>query len=134
MKRNKRQIRKGKYYNLITSISSGILVIISLSCICSYCISRIDMPESAVIIMIDFVLCAGGFISGFQFGKVKRRKGIACGLLCGIWLCLIVVIFGLFYTGKIVFLTMLKNLFFLCISGAVGGVFGVNTKIRRPPY
>lgn len=102
MKRNKRQIRKAKYYNLITSISSGILVIISLSCVCSYCISKIDMPESAVIIMIDFVLCAGGFISGFQFGKVKRRKGIADGLLCGIWLGLIVTIFGLFYVRKLV--------------------------------
>ena len=121
MKRNKRQIRKAKYYNLITSISSGILVIISLSCVCSYC-------------MIDFVLCAGGFISGFQFGKVKRRKGIADGLLCGIWLGLIVTIFGLFYVRKLVLLTMLKNLLFLCISGAIGGVFGVNTKIRRPPY
>lgn len=134
MKRNKRQIRKAKYYNLITSISSSILVIISLSCVCSYCISKIDMPESAVIIMIDFVLCAGGFISGFQFGKVKRRKGIADGLLCGIWLGLIVTIFGLFYVRKLVLLTMLKNLLFLCISGAIGGVFGVNTKIRRPPY
>lgn len=134
MKRNKRQIRKSKYYNLITSISYGILVIISLSCVCSFCISRIDMPESAIIIMIDFVLCAGGFISGFQFGKVKRRKGIAGGLICGIWLSLIVLLFGLFYMRKLVFLVMIKNLFFLCISGAAGGIFGVNTKIRKPPY
>ena len=74
MKRNKRQIRKAKYYNLITSISSGILVIISLSCVCSYCISKIDMPESAVIIMIDFVLCAGGFIQDFSLARLNAVK------------------------------------------------------------
>lgn len=109
-------------------------MIISLSCVCAFCISSIDIPESAINIMIDFVMCAGGFISGFQFGKLKRRKGIAGGLLCGLWLALIVMFFGLLYMRKLVFLSTISNLFFLCLSGAVGGVFGVNTKIRRPPY
>lgn len=135
MKQNKIvQIRKKKYYNLITSLSAGVLVIISLSCVCAFCISSIDIPESAINIMIDFVMCAGGFISGFQFGKLNRRKGIVGGLICGVWLALIVMFFGLLYMRKLVFLTTIGNLFFLCMSGAVGGVFGVNTKIRRPPY
>lgn len=135
MKRNRIiQIRRSKYYNLITSVSAGVLVIIALSCVCAFCISSIDIPESAIVIMIDFVLCAGGFMSGFQFGKTRRKKGIAGGLLCGLWLWLVVMIFGLLYVKKFVFLKIVKNLIFLCLSGGTGGVFGVNTKIRRPPY
>lgn len=127
-------IKKAKYYNLITALSVGVVVIISLTCVCALCIIKIDVPENVIRIASNFVLCAGGLAAGFRFGKLKRRKGIVGGIICGLWLSLIVMIFGVLYMREFFFLRLLKIIIFLCISSATGGVMGVNTKLRRPPY
>ncbi|MGN1480907.1 TIGR04086 family membrane protein [Porcipelethomonas sp.] len=126
-------IKRKKHYNLITALSLGVFVMIALICLCSYCISSIDISENVIGVMTDIVLCAGGFASGFRFGKLRRHKGIAGGFLCGLCLGMITMIFGLCYMRSFAFFNMIKNLILLCMSGAVGGVCGVNTKIKRPP-
>ena len=71
---------------------------------------------------------SGSFTGGFVLGKHRRRKGLAEGLLCGaaVWLAFSAA--GLLWTGR---LAGIKKLLLLAVSGAAGGVSGVNSKRPR---
>jgi putative membrane protein (TIGR04086 family) len=127
-------MKKAKYYNFITALSVGVVVIISLSCVSALSITKVDISDKIIYAVINFVLCAGGLAAGYRYGKLKRNGGICGGIKCGLGLSVIVMIFGILYMRKIFLLRLLKIVLFLCISGAFGGVTGVNSKLRRPPY
>lgn len=127
------RIKKKKYYSIVTAVSSGILVIIALSCVCIYCVSKLDIPDKIIRIAIDFVLCCGGFASGFSHGKFKRHKGILCGIICGFWLWMAVTVFGLCAEKMLEINITIFNGIILCVSSVIGGIYGVNSKIRNPP-
>lgn len=70
-------------------------------------------------------LAIGSYMGGLICGKYRRRKGLFEGILCGLFMYLIAIIFG----GIIFGATMsIKKLLLLTIFGAIGGVVGVNAK------
>ncbi|MCM1228165.1 MAG: TIGR04086 family membrane protein [Clostridium sp.] len=133
MRRNKPRLRKMKYYGIIFSILCGISLIIILIMLFGFAASRSDMPNAVISVMISLSLASGAFLSGFIYGKRKRRGGIKSGLLCGVFIYAALLLFGIIYLKGIPALRLLRYLFTLCISGAFGGVVGVNSKIKLPP-
>lgn len=127
-------ICRKKYYGAVTAVSTGLFVVISLVCVCGLCMTKIDLPDVAVFAVICFILGMGGYAAGVTIGKNKRRKGILEGFKCGLWLWGIVTVFGIVYMRDIDFGTTVKNFIFVCIPAVCGGIYGVNSKIRRPPY
>ncbi|MBO4524119.1 TIGR04086 family membrane protein [Ruminococcus sp.] len=70
-------------------------------------------------------LTTGAYTGSFLFGKYRRRKGLFGGLLCG------ALMFGAVNIAGIVILgvpTDIKKLLLFTVSGAAGGVAGVNSK------
>lgn len=128
------KICRMKYYGMVTAVSTGMFLIISLICVCGICLTLFDIPDMAVYAVTCFILGSGGYISGITIGKNKRRKGILCGFKCGLWLFAIVSVFGIVYMREISFGMLLKNFIFLCFPAVIGGIYGVNTKIKRPPF
>lgn len=70
-------------------------------------------------------LAAGGVVSGYVCGKYRRRYGLLDGIICGGVLAAVLVICGLTFSGAI---PMLWKPILMTVSGAVGGVTGVNSK------
>lgn len=68
---------------------------------------------------------AGGFVSGYICGKYRRRRGLADGMICGGVLSLILTAAAMAVFGD---LPEVWKLILLIVSGAVGGVVGVNSK------
>lgn len=123
-----------KYYGIVTSVSAGLFIIISLVCMCGLCMSHVDVPDKAVYAISCFILGMGGYVSGVTFGKNKRCKGIVSGFICGLWLWGIITIFGIVAVRGLFLGAVLKNFLFLCIPAVIGGIYGVNSKIKNPPY
>lgn len=85
------------------------------------------------IMFMDFFagasLTVGAFTSSFITGKHRRRRGLAEGALCGAMMYAVLMLCGLLTADSI---PEIKKLLLLVLSGAAGGVTGVNT--RRPAY
>ncbi len=67
----------------------------------------------------------GAFAGSFICGKYRRRNGLREGICCALLIFGILSVFGLIFTGGI---PGIKNLLLLSVSGAAGGVYGVNSK------
>lgn len=78
-------------------------------------------------------LATGTFCSGFVCGRYRRKRGLFEGLLCGSIIYLILLAAGTIYIGFFSSLSI-KKLLISAIFGAIGGVFGVNTKYPRSLY
>lgn len=133
MRRNKMKIRKLKYYNIIHSTSCGTLLAAALTILFGYAGSRSDFPAVLISVMLSLSLAAGGTLSGYVYGKRKRHNGIKNGIICGAIIYAVIFIFGIFYLGALPPFRLIRYLFLLCVSGAVGGIIGVNSKIKLPP-
>lgn len=74
--------------------------------------------------------CASGSFTGaYLGGKYRRRKGLVRGTLCGLMMYTVFSAAGLILTGSP---SGIKKLLLLTVSGASGGVCGVNSK--RPGH
>jgi putative membrane protein (TIGR04086 family) len=133
MRRNRNKIRKMKYYNIVFSIVCGVFLIMGLVVLFSVAGIKNGFPTILVSVLLSFSVSGGGFLSGYLYGKQKRHNGIVNGAMCGGIIYVIIFIFGIFYLGSFPPLRLLRFLPVLCIFGALGGVFGVNSKIKKPP-
>lgn len=133
MRKNRIKLRKMKYYGIIlsnicgTSLSAGLVIFFS------YIGSKLDLPTGLISIMLSISFAAGGILAGYLFGKNKRRLGLLNGMVCGAVMYAETFVVGIFFVGGAPPLRLMRYLFLLCASGALGGVLGVNSKIRRPP-
>lgn len=131
--RRKIRLRKMKYYSIVFSNLCGMCLTALLVSLFSYAGSKTDIPTVIVSILLSLSLSAGGFLSGYLYGHQKRRGGIKGGIICGVILYAIIFVFGIFYLKSIPSLALIKRLILLCVSGAAGGIVGVNSKIKQPP-
>ena len=79
---------------------------------------RVGVLATAAIVL-------SGFSGAFLCGKYRRKHGIAEGTLCGIIIFALITVISVVITDNI---PDLKKLVLLALSGAVGGVCGVNSK------
>ena len=126
-------INKKKWYVPAVSIISSFAVIGALLALFSFLMTKIDFSNSAVSLMGMISICAGGFSAGFITGKNKRRGGIKNGIKYGLIIYVILLFFGTIIMKRLLGLSMLGKLIVICICSAIGGICGVNTKIRKPP-
>lgn len=134
MRRNKFRLRKLKYYNIFFSSVCGAALTAALIMLFAYVGSKADISSGVISVMLSISVSAGGFLSGCLYGKRKRHKGIINGIMCGAILYTVIFLFGIVYLRGFPPLRLARYLVILCISGAAGGVTGVNSKIKRPPF
>lgn len=73
-------------------------------------------------------LCTGGCAGGYLLGKLSRRRGLFGGALCG---AVMYVLLSAAELAAFRHMPGIKNLLLLLLSGAAGGVAGVNSKRPR---
>lgn len=124
-----RRYRKSVWTNSIISLTISVLVGIALIFIIAllltivmYCILG-DMKVSTVFSIISMVI--GTYISTYFCGKFRRKHGLVDGIMCGVIIYTLIAICGAVFLGEF---TGVKKLLLLTVSGATGGVTGVNSK------
>lgn len=122
-----------KYYPIFSATFRGASVILLLLMLFSYAGSKTDLPSWLIPFMLLVSVCSGGFVSGRRYGRIKRHGGLKKGAFCGFVLYLLLFLTGILWLGKLPPVHFVKYLIFLCISGALGGVNGVNSRIKKPP-
>lgn len=124
-----RRRRKSLWTNTILSLGFSVFtgICVSLACIATFSAFTLFFMDS--IQFTDFFgsasLFSGAFASGHICGKYRRRNGLAEGVLCGVTIYLL-----LFLAGATIGVGFpgLRRLLMLILSGAIGGVTGVNSK------
>ena len=125
MRSNRQSIWTNSLLSFIASAAVGILstlIITALTALFAFLFIS-DLRAIRFISLIP--LFTGAFSGSFFCGKHRRKKGLIEGIICGVLLYLALLVFGIVFTGS---LAGLKKLLLLVVSGAVGGVTGVNSK------
>ncbi len=133
MRRNKKRLRKSKYYTVIFSTICGTLLISGLIMFFSYVGSKVDFSSGVISVLESLSISAGGYFSAYLYGKQKRHNGIVNGIKCGGILYIILFLFGIIYLKAFPPLRLIRLLILLVIAGSAGGIVGVNSKIKHPP-
>ena len=108
----------------------GVVILLVLLTAFSFLMSRQDVPKSAIGPVVIGVLMVAAFTSAFVTARLARNRGLLLGLLSGFLLYLVILFVSvvLFRTG-FTFASVFK-LVILMLSGAIGGICGVNGKKR----
>lgn len=125
MRRHHKSIWTNSIVSIAVSVISGIVLILFISLLLSavmYYILR-DMRVSKVFSVLS--LTVGTYISTYVCGKFRRKHGLAEGIICGTLIYIVVMTAGFVVIGEFV---GIKKLLLLTVSGATGGVTGVNSK------
>ena len=124
-----RRYRKSVWTNSIISLTISVLagiafifIIALLLAIVMYCILG-DMKVSKIFSLVSMVV--GTYVSTYICGKFRLKHGLAEGIMCGVVIYTVIAIFGAVFLGEF---TGVKKLLLLTVSGATGGVTGVNSK------
>lgn len=113
----------------IKAVAVGLAVIAVVLGISAFIMSKIELSQGVEDTFSVLALGLGCLSSGFVAGKILRSGGLINGGKCGLLIFIVILIFSLFsgsFTGTL-FLTKLIICF---VSGAIGGVIGVNSRIR----
>ena len=124
-----RRCRKSLWSSFPLSIAvtaiSGMAVIASASII----LAGVTLLLLHEMIFVKYIavldICLGGISAGWLCGKFRRRHGLKEGAVCGIVIYILLAVLSLLITGRF---TSPRKLLLLAATGAVGGVWGVNTK------
>ncbi|NLP26367.1 MAG: TIGR04086 family membrane protein [Clostridiales bacterium] len=95
--------------------------------------TRFSASPMVVSMMANISLCVGCCVAGFMAAKKRRRYGIMTGIYCGAIIYCVVYFLGVVVLGRFISMSLLTKLLMAVVCSAIGGIFGVNTKIRRPP-
>lgn len=135
MKRRKKAAGKS-YFSIKLAVISAFSGIAAFFLICCFFSLIFAVFGAAEIIYSGAALTAaavGAFISGKTGAFLKREKGLITGMLCSLPL-FAAELAAFFYIGEEAASGRVVFMFFLTIiSGAAGGVYGVNRHIRGLP-
>lgn len=125
MRRHRRSIWSSRLLSLsITSLSGALLLIAFAAAVSLFALFFVSDPR-LLRAMSYIPLIMSSLLSAFICGKHRRRKGLAEGSFCGLAIYLIISVFALIFTGTP---ASTGKFVILVISGALGGVLGVNSK------
>ena len=125
MRKHRRSIWTNAPLSAATAVSCGILITgaawLLLSLVLFYVMGDMKLIKA----FAGAALVSGAYTGAFLYGKYRRRKGLFGGSLCGAIMYGTVSIVGLIILGTP---ADIKKLLLLTLSGAAGGVAGVNSK------
>ena len=129
--RHSRFIRNKRASIVTTAAGSAVIscaVICAVVLLLAFFVSTIDATDIILSAMSTLALCAGAFSGGYVSGKRRRRNGLLMGVLCGVFVFIIIVIVSHFFAKTVESFSMTTKLILTLIFAGIGGVAGVNSK------
>lgn len=137
MKGKAKQRSAGKSNNATTNmitmlkaVTFGLLATTAVLLLFSFVMCKKDVPFVLLNPFSAGLLMLGSFLSGYLAARRIRERGMMVGALCGL------IIFSLLMLASFmsrfdVGLAALIKLVISVVSGAIGGIIGVNAKLKR---
>ena len=97
----------------------------------AYVITKIDATDLMLSVMSTAALAIGAYAGGYVCGKRQRRNGLLSGVLCGVFIFLIIVILSALFSKAAESFSVPAKLVLTLVCAGVGGVVGVNSKSSR---
>lgn len=88
------------------------------------------VPYPALVPAAIAAACIGAFSGGYTTARINRSFGLATGAFCGVIMYPVLLALGAAFGGSFDPLSLLR-LLLMTVSGAVGGVLGVNKRRKR---
>lgn len=108
----------------------GVCVITILLGLLSLLINAKDISISVVDMVTGLILVAGCWVSGYWAAGKKRENGMITGVICGLCIYILLLCVSLIYDPAVTALAVIK-LAICALSGAIGGIMGVNVRKTR---
>ena len=100
--------------------------------LCAVAATYLAVPEAVSDLMVIAVAALAIFWCGFRAARHAGRQGLLRGALAGVLYMTILYLAGTLILGELAFtMATLLSLLMGIACGALGGMIGVNTKIRR---
>lgn len=106
----------------------GVLTATLLLLLMALLIRSVDIPRAAITPMAYAAAGAGAFAAGLTAALIARKNGLLLGICCGLVLFLILLLAGVARPGGISGSLAAIKLAVLTLTGALGGVLGVNRR------
>ena len=116
-----------------TAFSSliGFIVIFIIVLFFAFIITKIDVTDKIVSLMSGAALCIGAYAGGYISAKKRRKNGLLMGVLCGVFMFLVILIIGSVFIRAVSGTSPNVKLILTLICAGTGGIVGVNSKSRR---
>ena len=133
MYENVKTVESGGFLSYVTGFLKGavigVLITFAVFLIFAFLLSYTPLPEESIRYIAYATEVVGAFASGLIPARKSGKRGILTGLLSGTLYMLIIWLFSSLAADGFYFDTHILTMLLLsAISGAVGGVVGVNTK------
>lgn len=109
-------------------VAIALAVSIVLLFIFSFIIAFTPYPEGMVKLGIILILVVSNLTGGWLTAKEAQSRGWLNGTVAGAFYMLLLFIIGSFINGFNITSSAMLMILFGLLSGAVGGIFGINTK------
>lgn len=135
MKNDKSQ-NDGLFAKMAKAVISG-TIIGAIMCmlmliIVSFVFVKIQsVPETAVVPAAIFIACAGAFVGGYFAARIRKSTGMAVGAISALLMFIILLLVGMLFMGDNFGVVSFLRMVLMLLSGAIGGVLGVNKRKRR---
>lgn len=97
----------------------------------AFLITKINATDKIISVMSGIALCVGAYTGGFISAKKRKKNGLLMGVLCGLFMFLIILIIGSVFVKAVSGCSPSVKLILTLICGGVGGIVGVNSKNSR---
>lgn len=134
-KAKQRPVSKGNNTNtnmttMLKAVAFGLLATTVVLLLFSFLMCKKDVPFMLLNPFSAGLLMLGSFISGYLAARRIRERGMMVGALCGLIIFLMLMLASFMSKFDVGFVALIK-LVISVVSGAIGGIIGVNAKFKR---
>ena len=97
----------------------------------AFVITKINATDKVISFMSGVALCVGAYAGGYISAKKRQKNGLLMGVLCGLFMFLIILLVGTVFVKAVSGCPPSVKLILTLICGAIGGIVGVNSKNTR---
>ncbi len=88
------------------------------------------IPQSMISPLVIVISAVSAFVSGFVAAKISQKRGLAFGVLAGLFLFVLFIFSGMLASKETVSAACLFRMLVMALSGGVGGFLAVNKKSK----
>lgn len=114
---------------VLKAVAIGLLISTIMLLLFSFILSKKDLPFMLLVPYTSLCLAISCCVSGYFAARRTREKGLLIGALCGASIFLFLITFSLQQSPSITVIAPVK-LIISTASGAIGGIFGVNSYVK----
>lgn len=123
-------LRNSRFFTSFSAVGGGVLA--TALCLFAFAIimTNIDVSDGVISSFSSIAICAGSYFFSFIVAKKRRKDGILVGVVCGGISFTILFLLGLVFRTAGITPLFFSKLSMIMICSIIGGIIGVNSKIR----